>query len=289
MQLTCSIGIRVALAAVVLAGAVRAEDSYFVTYSHHMEEPGSLELAVSSTFGEPNGGNRFSGSLMELEYGVTAWWTSEFYLAGQSTAKESTLFTGYRIENRVRPLRRQHWINPVLYFEFEDINGADKSLKEVVGHDGIEDQLEMNAEARLERKRELEMKLILSSDFRGWNISENLIAEKNLANEPWEFGYAIGINRPFALAASPNNCSFCRENFRAGVEFYGGLGDRHSFGLQNTSHYVAPLLAWSMPNGLTLSVSPGFGLTDTSHGLLMRVGLSYEVQQFGRQVKSMFR
>ena len=78
-------------------------------------------------------------------------------------------------------------------------------------------------------------------------------------------------------------------NFRAGVEFYGGLGDRYTFGLQNTSHYVAPTLAWAMPSGMTLSVSPGFGLTDTSHRFLMRFALSYEVQQFGRQVKSMFR
>ena len=53
-----------------------------------------------------------------------------------------------------------------------------------------DDLIGSNAEARQEKKRELELKLILGSNFRGWNISENIIAEKNLSNEPWEFGYA---------------------------------------------------------------------------------------------------
>ena len=36
---------------------------------------------------------------------------------------------------------QEHWINPVLYAEFENINSADKALLEVVGHDGIDDFL----------------------------------------------------------------------------------------------------------------------------------------------------
>ena len=34
---------------------------------------------------------------------------------------------------------------------------------------------------RSEKKREAELKLILSGNFKGWNVAENLIAEKNLA------------------------------------------------------------------------------------------------------------
>jgi hypothetical protein len=41
------------------------------------------------------------------------------------------------------------------------------------------------AEARQEKKREVELKSILSSDAMGWNFSENLIFEKNLTNSPW--------------------------------------------------------------------------------------------------------
>jgi len=188
-------------------------------------------------------------------------------------------------ENRFRPLMREHWINPVLYIEFVDINGADKSLKEIVGHDSEEDLATPNPEGRLERKREIETKLILSSNFKGWNVSENFIAEKNLTNEPWEFGYSFGFNRPLGLEASSVACNFCRENFHAGVEVFGGLGDWHSFGLKDTSHYMGPLLSWQLRNGTTIRFSPAFGLTAQSTRALLRFSITYELQGFGRHLR----
>src|SRR5437016_4278604 len=199
-----------ALLGLLAPASLCAQENYFITYSHELEEPGNLEIAAKSVTGSPKGGNPFLATALEFEYGVKAWWTTEFYLDGQTTANESTVFTGFRLENRFRPLLREHWINPILYFEFEDINSADKALLEVVGHDTREDIAARND--RGERKREAELKLILSSNFKGWNVSENIIAEKNLAGEPWEFGYAIGVSRPLALAASPKPCKFCREN-----------------------------------------------------------------------------
>jgi hypothetical protein len=176
----------------------------------------------------------------------------------------------------------------VLYVEYEDINGADKTFKEVVGFDSGLDNVEPNGEARREIQREMETKLILSSDVRGWNISENYIAEKNMtAPEPWEFGYAFGANRPLALAASPRDCNFCRENFRAGFEMFGGLGTRHDFTLQSTSHYLAPAVSWTLRNGTTISLSPAFGLTHESHRAMVRVGVSYELPAFGRRIRQL--
>ena len=144
-----------------------------------MEEPGNLDIEFFNAVGKPPGGNRFIGSNVEFEYGATAWWTTEFYLDGQLTQHDSTIFTGYRWENRFRPLLREHWINPVIYIEIENTR-ADKALREVVGHDGKDDFLESNAISRHDKARELELKLILGSNYRGWNISENIIAEKNL-------------------------------------------------------------------------------------------------------------
>ena len=264
----------------LFAGACMAQERpYFVTYSHEMEEPGNLDIEFFNAVGKPPGGNRFIGSNIEFEYGATAWWTTEFYLDGQVTVHDSTIFTGYRWENRFRPLLREHWINPVIYIEFENINGGDKALREVVGHDGKADVSEPNAEVRQEKKREMELKLILGSNYRGWNISENIIGEKNLSNQPWEFGYAVGASRPLSLAASPRNCTFCGEKFQAGIEMYGGLGDRYSFGTNNTSHYLGPLINWTAPNGMTLSFSPQFGLNDFSIPRLYRFGVSYEIDQ----------
>ena len=92
------------------------------------------------------------------------------------------------------------------------------------------------------------------------NISENFIAEKALnESEPWEFGYALGVSRPLALAASGRPCVFCRENFAAGAELYGGLGDLDGFGLRATSHYAGPAFAFNIPRGPTISFSPELG------------------------------
>ncbi len=272
-----------------VAGAPAQVRPYFVTYDHHLEEPGNLEIANKSVFATQRGGRNFMGYLLELEYGVKGWWTTELYLDGQSTFGDTTLFTGYRIENRFRPLWGEHWINPVLYVEFVDVNEADRAFREVVGHSVEEDHAEPVFITRHERERELELKLILSSNTHGWNISENFITEKNLAGGAWEFGYSFGVSRPLALAASAKPCTFCRENFIAGVEIYGGLGDTTRFGFADTSHYVAPVLAWHLPSGVTFHASPSWGITRDSHRFLMRFGVSHEISGFGQKVKSLFR
>lgn len=254
------------------------ERPYFVTYSHEMEEPGNLDIEMFNAVGNPPGSNLFLGSNLEFEYGVKTWWTSEFYLDGQSTQHDSTIFTGFRWENRLRPLLSEHVINPVLYIEYENTS-ADKALREVVGHDGVPDFADSNGIARKDVEREMELKLILGSNVRGWNISENIIAEKNLGGDPWEFGYAWAVSRPLGFAASSHDCTFCPEKFQAGLEMYGGLGDRQSFGLHNTSHYVGPTINWSAPKGTTFSFSPQFGLNDYSIPRLYRFGVSYEIEQ----------
>jgi len=85
------------LASFCLPAPTRAQENpYFVAYDHYLEEPGNLEIEYFSTFGTQRGGNDFHSYWMELEYGATAWWTTEFYLDGQTTFGDSTLFTGIR-------------------------------------------------------------------------------------------------------------------------------------------------------------------------------------------------
>jgi len=264
--------------------ALAQENPYIVAYDHYLEEPGNLEIEYFSTLGTQRGGNNFHAFWAEFEYGATAWWTTEFYLDGQTTFNDSTVFTGFRWENRVRLLQREHFINPVFYVEYENKSGADKVLKEVEGHDVESDFLVSNAQARKDHIHEIELKLILSSTFKGWNFTENTLAAKNLSNSPWEFGYALGASRPLALKAAAKRCTLCPQNFVAGVEMYGGLGDCHSFGLHGTSHYLAPALAWNLRSGWTLRISPGFGLNDNSHPFLMRWGVSREITGFGSMV-----
>jgi hypothetical protein len=270
------------------ATASAQENPYIVAYDHYLEEPGNLEIEYFSTFGTQRGGNDFHAFWMEFEYGATAWWTTEFYVDGQSTFGDSSVFTGVRFENRFRLLKREHFINPVLYVEYEHISGADKIFKEVEGHDVESDNADPNAKLRQEHNNEIELKLLLSGTHKGWNFTQNTLAAKNLSNHPWEFGYAIGAGRPLALKASAKRCSFCRQNFIAGAEMYGGLGDRHSFGLHETSHYLAPVIAWNLPSDWTLRLSAGFGLNDNSHRFLLRWGVSREIPGFGSMVSRLF-
>jgi hypothetical protein len=264
------------------------EPPYFIAYSHHLEEPGNLEIEVNPVFGTQRGGNDYLAGTTEFEYGVKAWWTSEFYLDGQSTFGDSTLFTGFRWENRFRPLMREHWINPLLYFEYENVSEADKSMIEVVGFDHEGDYAAPNSALRTAVDHELEGKLILSSDFKGWNVSENFITERNLGHDPYEFGYAAGASRPLRLAASARYCNLCAENFLVGAEFYGGLGTTWNFTTSGTSHYGAALLGWQLPGGATFRISPGFGLNDNSHRFILRWGISYEFAGVGERLRSLF-
>jgi hypothetical protein len=295
MQSSCNSNhsvIRVAIACIVtVIGAAlllpccfAQEKPYFVTYSSDLEEPGNLEVSSKTVQSAPQYGNAFLSETLEFEYGAKAWWTTEVYLSGQHTFNDSTVFGGWRWENRFSPLPRHHIINPILYVEYEDLNLAEKSILEVTGHATQADYLLTNAEARNDVERSLEMKLILSSDFKGWNIAENFITEKAFSSEPWEFGYALGASRPLRLAASAKPCTFCRENFAAGVELYGGLGDTNSFGLEATSQYLGPSIAFNIPNGPSLSFGANFGLNANSLPQIWRFNVSYEFQQVFRHL-----
>jgi hypothetical protein len=271
------------------APIARAQEApYFVTYDHHLEEPGNLEVETSSTVGIPRSGQHlFFAPYSEIEYGVTGRWTTELYFEGQSTSGDSAVFTGWRLENRFRPLKREHWINPVLYLEYEGVNEATRIQKEIVGHSELSN--ERNAELSETHAHELETKLILSSNVHDWNLAGNFIAEKNLsATEGFEFGYSLGVARPLARLATSGECRWCRENFIVGLEMYGGLGSTLDLSLHETAHYLAPVVRWQIGDSSSIHFSPAIGLTRVSNPVLLRFGYSYEIQAFGRKVARMF-
>src|SRR3954463_5343121 len=116
------------------APALAQERPYFVTYTHYLEEPGNLEVAVANTTGVPKGDRPlYNAPWLELEYGLNGWWTAELYLEAVTTTTHGSGYTGWRWENRFRPLKSEHRINPVLYVEYENINEATRIQKEIVG------------------------------------------------------------------------------------------------------------------------------------------------------------
>lgn len=267
----------VCLFALGTARAVSAQErAYFVTYDHYLEEPRNLELAFATTSGFPKEGNTtYTAPWLEIEYGATGWWTTELYLEGVTAGADGSGFTGWRWENRFRPFKNEHRVNPVFYVEYESINEASRIQKEIVGSGSL--PFEPIAELREEHAHELEGKLILSSAVRGWNIAENFAVEKNLSeDEGFEFGYAVGVSRSLGGLANGNECRWCRERFVVGVEAYGSLGTSEEAGLHETRHYLAPVLAWRLTPQTLVKVSNGFGLTAASDHNLLRFGFSYE-------------
>ena len=276
--------------AMLTSTACRAQESpYFVTYDHHLEEPGNLEIETYTTSGIPRARQyAYVAPYLELEYGVLGRWTAELYLEGQGTIADSAVFTGWRLENRFRPLKREHLINPVFYLEYESTSEASRIQKEIVG--GGPDVVSPNSELQPIKNHELEAKLILSSTVRDWNIAGNFIAEKNISRgEGFEFGYAFGVARPLATLASGASCRLCRENFLVGVEFYGGLGSTvDGFSVHDTPHYIAPVVSWQLSENGSLRFSPSVALTSEGSPVLLRFGYSYEVRDFRSKIARLF-
>ena len=142
--------------------ALAQERPYFVTYDDQLEKRGELEIELQTTTATMReGGRRYIAPWMELEYGATSWWTTELYLEGASFVGDGSAFTGWRLENRFRPFKGDHAINPVFYVEWESVNEASRIQKEIVGRgplpfEPIDDLAEDHA-------NELEGRLILSS------------------------------------------------------------------------------------------------------------------------------
>ena len=56
------------------APASAQEPPYFVTYSHYLEEPGNLEIALANTAGLPRHDQpSYNAPWLELEYGVKSY------------------------------------------------------------------------------------------------------------------------------------------------------------------------------------------------------------------------
>src|SRR5436309_580066 len=91
----------------LVSSPVLAQDrAYFATYDHYLEEPGNLEVAVATTTGAPKNHNAaYTAPWLELEYGLTGWWTTELYLEGVTTTRDGSGFSGWRWEHRFRPLK----------------------------------------------------------------------------------------------------------------------------------------------------------------------------------------
>ena len=276
------------LAMVLLVAAWQtaiAEDPYFVTDHHHLPEAGNLAISNYSVLGTPKSGNGFLGSQMEFEYRIAKWWATQVQFDGQTTWNDSTIFTGYSWTNKFKLYPSNRWLNSAFVISWEDGNAADKSLAEIEGHGTEEDFALSNSVTKKIHEHEVEMKLIVSRDYKGWNFAWNFMTAKSLAAGPWKWGYSLGTNRPLSAADGNGHCVFCRRSMSAGLEFYGGLGDSSSFGPQRTPQYLGPEMSWKLSERAAVKAGPHFGLTPASQHVLMHFAVVYEIPHFNKSVR----
>ena len=157
------------------------EGPFFVTYSHQMEEPGNLEITTKNITGKPGDGNRFLGSALEFEYGLKGWWTTEVYLDGQATGSDSTIFSPATAGRTVSDCCRANTGSTrSCTWNLKTSTGLTRPCLKWSARTARTILPGRNSEARAEKQREIEAKLILGSYFKGWTIAENFIAEKNV-------------------------------------------------------------------------------------------------------------
>ena len=133
----------------------------------------------------------------------------------------------------------------------------------------------------MDKEREMELKLILGSNVNGWNISENFIAEKNLAS-----GVPGNLVMPSASAvrcswrpAAQRMYFLPREVSRRERKCMAAWATATVSATRLTSQYLGPTINWTAPNGMTIGLSPQFGLNSYSIPFLFRFSVSYEIEQ----------
>jgi hypothetical protein len=274
-----------ASAALVPPSAWGGNGANYVLYNQRTEEKGETEIKLFSDFSDGGPGeSSYAAQLLEIEHGVTDYWTTALYFEGDKIDGEDYAFGGWRFENRLRLFEYGTFLNPVLYAEYEQLEPEHRYILVVTGRtDEVEDEDEEES-----TEYELETRLILGQDLTNrLNVAFNWINETNLKSGKWEFGYATGINyvlfkdedRNEHLVGSSANWDI--EELLLGVELYGGLGDA-TLGLtldpDKTKQYVGVNLLAELENHISLGIGGAFGLTGQSEDAILRLQAGYEFE-----------
>ena len=313
-------GRRAALAAIILfAGTNRgwANGGYFVTYNSEVEK-GELELMLMNDFtspsaarGEREGFGQYWSHMLELEYGVSDRYATEFMVESfEDPVKHRAVFTGYRWENRYRLFKERVPLNPMVYAEYENLDPRTRYKMEVSGW--IKPPYK-EKEGESGRERILETRFIFSDKAGPLDIAFNWINESDLVSGETAFGYSLGLmwmmqpendqrtaEAPGAAytcpmhhdvhEAKPGVCPHCgmslvssgpssesRHGVGLGLELYGGLGDTRSFGLSPSrqEHYFGPIFMYHINSRWMAHVQLANGLSHASDNLV-RFNIGYE-------------
>lgn len=185
------------LTAGLLCGRAWAgNNGYFTTYNSEVER-GEFELMFMNDLTSPSESRQEEGfgdylsHMIELEYGATDQWATEFMVEWfEDLHTVDAEFTGFRWENRYRLFKQPVPLNPMVYAEYEDLALKTRYKMEVSGW--VRPPYEEGGEEP-DRERILETRLVLSEDIGPIDLAFNWINETDLANGHTPFGYSLGL------------------------------------------------------------------------------------------------
>lgn len=281
-----------------------AQEGYFTTYGHEMEK-GETELMIMFDHTSPSkvkrdeGQRNFLSQMPEIGYCPTDQLSIELMVESfQEFGTGISKFSGLRFETRYRLFKKEVFLNPTVYFEFEDLDPETRFKMETSGW--MIKPYKMKPEGEPEREKILESRFILSQNIGNWNIAFNWLNETDTRTGENPFGYAFGalykLNKqpeheksgyscpmhPDEVSDKPGECSKCgmkltgKGDKRSVVastltfELCGGLGDNRQLGIipWRQEHYFQPGIMLHLPNGLMFSTAFAIGLTDASDDMM---------------------
>lgn len=230
--ITCS-SLIIIIVGVCLSGSVSADwRPYAYSYGYMTPYQGEKEIEVYTDYQNKNAATSLKNQI-ELEYGITNAWMVALYGVFSGSNTQGYKYSQTKIETRYRFGQPGDFImDPALYLEYK---------APVSGNSAVE------------------FKEILSKDLADWNVTTNLVFEKELVEgSEIEQGYTLGISKKFARA------------LRAGLEAKGSIDGA------NSTLYLGPSIA-AVWNAIKVNAVLGIGLTEASNSVSFRNILSVEL------------
>jgi hypothetical protein len=238
--------------------------------------------------------NYFTGMAM-VQYGLTSRLTLGFMAEGEKILGLPVTYGGLRFSAYARVFPRDRLLNFTLYGEYEGLNEAALYKMEISGFGGgdLASPLEV---ARRTPAHTFEQRAIVYHDWGRTNVTFNFINETELSGSGNNFGYALGAFRQSPWMPMPGMPGMSRppawslQRLGFGLEMYGGLGDDSRFGFDwpRQQQYLGPVFSYALSPAWTLRAETAFGLSGASDPFLLRLGVTYSVDQFARRLGGLF-
>ena len=215
---------------------------YLVNQSYHTTRKGEFELELHNDLNLKEGDNDNTYSSqhqVEFEYGLTNRLQLAYYEVLKWDRPNDWQRDSFKIETKYRFLESGELpVDVALYGEYRNPNGHQDTGSDVV-----------------------EGKLILSKDFGPWNVTGNLVAEREIdAHEDWQWEYTAGVS----YSLSPK--------VRLGLELKEDLGDQGEFGIHRKAHklQLVPGIYANVAPHVRLLFGPAIGLSHAADDLQLK-------------------